>query len=362
MTSKISEVEDTCLKRYEKESLLKNFLVFFSLLEILLVLLFIELYHTEKREYRQSLLKTMQLCSYTYECKQFAFEFTPKNKTKLDELYDKEGVSAYFPVPNSEKFNVKITYPEKRYHEDMRKIRQRLWVKFILATLLLMGVALFFTFYSLNPIRKALRINDEFIKDILHDFNTPISSMVLNIRMFKDEHGDNTFVQRITHSIDTILLLQNNLKSFLHHSPAQNMDVDIAALAQTRMAFMQNLYPRITFSFHMEATLMKHTNAELLTRILDNLLSNAAKYNKPNGSVDLYVTNETLRIVDTGKGMADTRAVTQRYYKEQERGLGLGLHIVQKLANELNITLKIDSKLNEGTEVLLDFSDLEDVK
>jgi len=303
----------------------------------------------------------MQVCSYTYECEQFVFEFTPKSDKKLNELYNKNALSAYFPIPKSEKFNIKISYPQQKYMADLHKIQQTLWIKFILATLLLMAVALFFTFYSLSPIRKALRINDEFIKDILHDFNTPISSMVLNIRMFREEYADNPFLQRISHSIDTILLLQNNLKSFLHHSPSQNNPVDIAALAQQRLEFMQNLFPRITFVFEKENALVKVTNTELLTRILDNLLSNAAKYNKPKGEVRLRIVGETLYIEDTGKGMEDTEAVMQRYYKEQERGLGLGLHIVQKLTTELNIGLTIHSKSNEGTTIMLNFKHLESV-
>ncbi len=346
------------MKNYERESLLKNFWVFFSLLEILLVLLFLELYHTEKREYNQSLLKTMQLCSYTYECTQFDFEFTPKGEKRLNELYDDQNISAYFPVPKSKKYNVRIIYPHHLYTHDLHAIRRSLWLKFILATILLMGVALFFTFYSLKPIRQALRINDEFIKDILHDFNTPISSIVLNLKMFQDQYESNIFIQRINHSIDTILLLQNNLKSFLHHSPLHSECVDIALLTQKRMRFIQNLYPHITFTFEQENTLKKQTNSELLTRILDNLLTNAAKYNKPNGKVMLRISKETLYIEDTGKGMSNTKAVMQRYYKEQDRGLGLGLHIVQKLTSELNIKVKIDSKVDVGTCIALDFSDL----
>jgi len=351
------------LKRYEKESLFKNFLVFFSLLEGLLVLLFIELYSTQQREYKQSLYKTMQICSYTMECPQFNFDFETKNKYRPNELYEKTGLYAVFSIPKSEKFNIKISYPEQNYIQDMKEIRKIFWIKFTLATLLLFAIALFFTFYSLNPIRKALQLNDEFIKDILHDFNTPITSMVLNIKMFQEENKTkDPFIQRVSHSVDTILHLQNNLKSFLHHSPSQNLEVDVATLAQKRMGVMQNIYPKITFNFKATDALKKLTNDDLLTRILDNLLSNAAKYNRSNGEVNITVTGERVSIEDTGKGIKEIDKVLQRYYKEQDRGLGLGLHIVQKLTNELNIKMTIDSKIDIGTVFILDFSALEDVK
>ena len=347
------------MKRYEKESLFKNFLVFFSLLEILLILLFLELYTTQKREYKQNLYKTMQVCSYTMKCVQFTFDFAPKDNHKLNELYDDTDLYAFFTIPKSEKFNIKISYPKQNYVNDMKTIRQTLWIKFILATLLLFGIALFFTFYSLRPIRKALKLNDEFIKDILHDFNTPITSMVLNMKMFKEEKGEDPYIQRVSLSVDTILLLQNNLKSFLHHSPSQNVEVDIASLAKKRLDAMQNIYPKLTFTFIKHNNLRRVTNDELLTRILDNLLSNAAKYNRSKGKIELTIQNDTLRIKDTGKGIKDIDKVLQRYYKEQDRGLGLGLHIVQKLTNELNIEMKINSVVDIGTEFILDFSFLE---
>ena len=317
-----------------------------------------ELYHTQKREYKQNLFKTMNVCNYTMKCPQFTYDFAPKDKSKLNELFDDHGLYSFFPIPQSEKFYIKLSYPEERYQTDIHHILQLLQIKFILASFLLFAIALFFTFYSLRPIRKALRVNDEFIKDILHDFNTPITSIVLNMKMFKEEAEDNPYIQRMSHGVDSILLLQNNLKSFLHHSPSENERLDIALLAQKRLRFMQNIYPKLHFVYEKKSDLIKMTNEELLTRILDNLLSNAAKYNKPKGKVTLTVTQNTISIQDTGKGIQDVKKVLNRYYKEQDRGLGLGLHIVQKLANELNIAIEIQSKVDKGTKIILDFTAL----
>jgi signal transduction histidine kinase len=346
------------LKNYEKESLFKNFLVFFSLLEILLVLLFIELYRTKKTEYRDTLLKNMQLCSYSLECQQFSFDFAPQSENILNRLYDDNGTYAYFTIPKSKKYYMKISYAADKLYTDMQEITQSLWLQFILASLLLLGVALFFTFYSLNPIRKALRLNDEFIKDILHDYNTPITSMILNIKMFQDEKGEDPYITRLSRSIDNILRLQNNLKSFLHNSPSQSQNVDITTLVEERLKNIQNIYPDLAYIYDRQNDLIKATNHELLMRILDNLLSNAAKYNKVNGEVKVTISNETVTIEDTGKGIKDVNKVLQRYYKEQDRGIGLGLHIVNKLCNELNIGMSIQSKVNHGTKILLNFQHL----
>lgn len=346
------------MKNYEKESFFKNFLVFFSLLEILLVLLFIELYRTKKTEYRTTLLQNMQLCSYSLECEQFSFDFAPQNENILNTLYDVNGTRAYFSIPKSKKYYMKISYPDDKLHADIEAIIKSLWFQFILASFLLLGIALFFTFYSLNPIRKALKLNDEFIKDILHDFNTPITSMVLNIKMFQDEKGEDAYITRLSKSIDNLLRLQNNLKSFLHNSSSQSQNVNIATLVKERMKNIQNIYPDLVYIYDKQNELVKTTNHELLMRILDNILSNAAKYNKVSGEVNVTVSYETVTIADTGKGIKDVNKVLERYYKEQDRGIGIGMHIVNKLCNELNIVMSIQSQINSGTKITLNFKHL----
>jgi len=227
--------------------------------------------------------------------------------------------------------------------------------EFIGISFLLFCIAIVFTLYSLKPIRKALKLNDEFIKDILHDFNTPISAMILNISMFNRAKGEDAYIKRVSQSINTMVLLQENLKTFLHQSPSQTSLVDVAKLVQERVALIASLYPKMNFIYKELSPFMVMSNKDLLTRIFDNLLTNASKYNKPNGSVIVMVSNYHITIQDTGKGIKDVKKVLQRYYREQERGLGLGLHIVQKLTQELNIELQITSEVKVGTAVSLRF-------
>ena len=361
MRLKILEEKDTLLKKYEKESLFKNFLVFFSLLEVLLILLFFQLYHNEIQDYKQNIYKDMEVCSYTLKCTQYKFDFASKATTTINILYEDSTLYSYFRVPKSKKFHIKISYPLEKLTEDRNKIFYRLLLEFIAISFLLFVVALFFTFYSLKPIRQALKLNDEFIKDILHDFNTPITSMILNIEMLEEKDKKNPFIKRVSQGIDNIVLLQNNLRSFLSLSVSQKVSVDIALLAKKRLEFIQNVYPNVNFSYKKEASLLKVSNSDLLIRVLDNLLGNAGKYNKINGNVELIICDNLITISDTGKGIKDVSRVLERYYTEQERGLGIGLHIVDKLIIELNIKMTIDSVIGEGTTISLDFSQLRSV-
>jgi len=302
------------------------------------------------------LLQEMRVCSYSLTCEKFTFDFAPKEDKLLNTLYEKEQAYALFTIPKSKKFYMKLSY--SNFAKDIYAIYVRLWWLFALASFILFVVAVFFTFYSLQPIRQALQLNDEFIKDILHDFNTPIASMVLNIKMLQDEKGEDATLNRISKGIDGIMRLQNNLKSFLDNSVLQNESVDISLLAEECLNTQKNTYPNLTFIFEKEDVILKKTNPKLLRRILDNLLSNASKYNKPKGIVTLTVHKNTLSIADTGKGIKDVKKVFQRYYKEQDRGIGIGLHIVKKLCNELNIVIDIESKVQKGTIVTLDFKHL----
>ena len=303
----------------------------------------------------------MEVCSYTLKCKQYRFDFESKRDTVTNILYEDNGFYSYFRVPKSRKFNIKLSFPLEKVNSDTHKIFYKLLIRFIAISFLLFIVALFFTFYSLKPIRRALQINDEFIKDILHDFNTPITSMVLNIEMLEEEDKQNPFIKRVTQGVDNMILLQNNLRSFLALSILENDKVDIALLAKNRLDFIQNIYPKVKFIYIKKSSLLKISNSDLLIRILDNLLSNAGKYNKIQGSVELLVTDNLITIKDSGKGIKNTSRVLERYYTEQDRGLGIGLHIVNKLLIELNISMTIESKEGEGTTISLDFTQLREV-
>jgi signal transduction histidine kinase len=327
---------------------------------MLLLLLFWQIYHNEKDDLNKNILHTMQICSYSLDCKEFDIDFSKKNDKNLNHIYfNNDGIDGYFVIPTSKKYDIHLHYSSSKYNQDNLNIIWHLSYKIILFSIILIVIATLLTLYSLNPIRKALKINDEFIKDILHDFNTPIASMVLNIDMINRRNGADINIKNISKSIDNILLLQNNLKIFLHHSSSQVEEINISSLAKDRLDFISPLYPKIEFNYKVIKNFTALTNRELLIRIIDNILTNASKYNKINGSVTIIIDKNSIIIEDTGRGIKDIDRVLNRYYKEQDRGIGLGLHIVNKLTDELNIKLIIKSKPEYGTKVSLLFEDSE---
>ncbi|SMC08445.1 sensor histidine kinase [Nitratiruptor tergarcus] len=345
------------MNRSEKESLLKNFILFFLLLEILLSIIFIFYYNDKIQDIKQLLLKRMQVCSYTLQCKDFQYDFLAKKKSLMtNRLYTTpKELYALYPIPNSKKYLLKVSYSHKNFQKEIGKLKQNIIYLFIFASLIILGISFLLTLYTLRPIREALHINQEFIKDILHDFNTPISSMLINLSMLKRE-CKSPFISRIEQSLNTIVALQDNLKLFLKNIKPDKTKVSLNTLLKERVEYFRSLYPDLTFSLIAKEDLSLMTQKELFIRIIDNLLSNACKYNKKGGFVKIYIEKNRIIIEDNGRGIKNSQKVFDRFYKESDRGIGIGLSIVKKLCEELDIDITLQSKPGEGTKVYLDFT------
>lgn len=109
-------------------------------------------------------------------------------------------------------------------------------------------------------------------------------------------------------------------------------------------------------------------DADKLKRIVSNLLSNAIKYNRPDGTVtiDIHIASEQtqmleIKIRDTGFGIpADSLDhIFDRFYRieyggyQKVGGSGLGLAITRELINLLQGEIAVKSKVNTGTEFIL---------
>jgi signal transduction histidine kinase len=346
------------LKRYERESFLKSFFIFLVLLEVLLAINFWNEYQIKKVEIEDKIHIEMKLCAFTLQCEGLTTDFVDKDENKEENiLYQDGGFYSYFKVPTSEKYLMKVMYSQENYLLRVGKLANKLYGKFWFYSVFAAFVSLLFSIYSLMPLQRALRVNEEFVKDILHDFNTPISSMLINLKIFKREIGDNQKIQRLENNIQSILSLQDNLRIFLKGVPAQSERFSLKELVQDRVHYFEVLYPDVKYKIAIDKTILE-TNKDAFTRILDNLLSNAGKYNIANGDVDIVLQGSSLKIQDTGKGIKNPSKVFDRYYKEQDRGIGIGLHIVKKLCDELTIAISIQSKKNKGTRIKLNLSNV----
>ncbi|MBQ1603055.1 MAG: HAMP domain-containing histidine kinase [Oscillospiraceae bacterium] len=100
-------------------------------------------------------------------------------------------------------------------------------------------------------------------------------------------------------------------------------------------------------------------NPELLTRLLTNLIGNAYRYGKENGSIQVRLTAEggdaLLRVADDGIGISesDQKKIFDRFYQADPSraaaGSGLGLAMADEIARFHDGSLTVESRLGEGS-------------
>ena len=339
------------MSRVEIESFIKSFVLFSTSLGLLMTTLFYLNYTKDIQTLDETLFSEMRLCSYDLKCEQFVIDFVPIQKQVNYTLYkEDDGLSSYFPIPEANNFVMKIHLQQQQYQEKLLTLRHEAYWYLSGTLLVVVLLSILFSLYALYPLRNALTLTQEFIKDILHDFNTPLGALRLNSAMLKKEIGENKKLDRIEQSVQNVLDLQENLRAYLHNHQQQQEKFLLKPLIQERITLLEKSYSHIHFIVNIEEVVLL-TNKAAFTRIIDNLLSNASKYNRTNGSVTLRydIDHASLQIIDTGKGIKNPKRIFERFYKEQERGIGIGLHIVKKLCDELNINIRVESQLHSGS-------------
>ena len=346
------------MKKVERESLIKSFLLFFISQAILLSTLFFMDYKRELQVLDDSIFSKMRICSLNLKCDEFQIDFVSMDENKLYRLHkDSTALSSYFSIPNSTKNSLKIYLLKDKYNQKVDELKNDILLNFLVVIFFAFILSFAFALYALYPLKNALRLTEEFIKDILHDFNTPLSTLRLNSAMLEEEIGENSKVKRIQNSVANILKLQSNLRAYLHSHSSQKEEFDLKELLDDRVSMLEKNFHNLEFRVEVQEQKI-NTNRDAFTRIIDNLLTNAAKYNKKDGRVILKLEESILQIKDTGKGIKNPSKVFERFYKEQERGIGIGLHIVQKLCEELDIKIGVESVVDEGTKFSLNLKNL----
>ncbi|BAF71738.1 two-component sensor histidine kinase [Sulfurovum sp. NBC37-1] len=343
------------MSKVEINSFMRSIVLFFVSLSILIILLYNHIYRDKVQTHQYTLYSQMQIASLTLHSSIFTINFVEKSKDK--QLYkllrNKKSLYAYFEIFNSKKYFTKVSYPLENFRNDIAIIERGIAHEIIQALFLAFIVSVLFSFYALYPLKQSLKMTNEFIKDILHDFNTPISTIRLNLRLLPESNPK--IKQRIASAVDTILNLQKNLKEFINEDMGEREAFDIKSLIEQRVAFFSGSYPHIYFNLDMESKNI-YTYKNAMIRIIDNLLSNACKYSNNEGNVSVSLDQNILSIKDNGIGIKNPKKIFDRFYKETSRGLGIGLHIVDKLAKKMDIKIEVRSKINKGSVFKLDLS------
>ncbi len=343
------------MENYEKKSFFTTLYLFFIPLLVLSSIV-LYMYHEDKiNNIEENILYQMKDYTFDFKGDKFSLDIIEDDKQKkLFKIYHcEEGLCAYFQTASTAPYLLKVIYDNKKYKKLYNEFLMKIFKFSIVILFLIFLLSIGFAIYSLRPMREALFLLENFLKDIIHDLNTPATSILLNSKLLR-KRGDFEEIERIELSAKSIASLYKNLEYMSPNSIKKEEEVFINNIINEKIEVLQKIYPKIKFSKKLNSLIIK-SNKNGIDRIIDNLISNACKYNKKNGQVHIIIDKNQLIIEDTGIGIKDTKKVFQRYYKENTSGLGIGMSIVKQLCEILNININIKSKVGEGTQVILTF-------
>ncbi|HHG74517.1 MAG TPA: HAMP domain-containing histidine kinase [Persephonella sp.] len=334
--------------RYEKESFLKSFLLFFISMFIFISLLFIFYYKNLKQEKLYSLYLEMKNYSLTLKGDKFETEIVSPKKTKFYELLE-NGNSYYIdvPIPFLEKEVLRIKYNKNKFRKELFTALNQIIYIYVLSVIMILVLSFLFSIYSLSPLRRAYLMLDESVKDIIHDINTPVSSILINMKILKSKYKDDEDVENTILATKQLSNIYNNLKSLIKETEKNIQEVNLKDIIKSEINFFRKVYPEIKVETELN-DLTVRVDKTVAERIITNLLSNAFKHNIKNGYVKIKLHKE-LVIKNSSPYIKNPDKLFDRYYKEADRGIGIGLSIVKKLCLEIGWEVSIRYEEGEFT-------------
>lgn len=226
-----------------------------------------------------------------------------------------------------------------------------------------------------DQLEKERVVREEFFTNASHELKTPLTSIrgyseLLRAHAISDpEQVDrclDSVLQESDHMIRLIgdILTISKLETQLENVPMQHMDLYDICHHVVDSLDIQAKEHEITLQ-----VLCKHipiyANRTHIEAILNNLITNAIKYNRKKGYVRLYVEEDQGWVIctvsDTGIGISkeNQERIFQRFYRVDKQrskkiaGTGLGLSIVKHIVQFYEGTISVHSKEDVGTKITI---------
>ncbi|PRN00192.1 sensor histidine kinase [Aliarcobacter cryaerophilus] len=289
---------------------------------------------------------------------------------KLDEvIYLKDGYIHLIKEPESYYLGSKYVIVE--IEEDniwFANIKYQMLFWFLFSFILLLFVGYFIAKLFLKPMRESIQMLDRFIKDTTHELNTPIAAILSNIQMINKDNIDEKLakkINRIEIGAKTISNIYEDLTfvSLNNQIISNNEKLNFSQILNQRVDFFKSIAnsKKIDFILDIKENVFIVCDVKKLSKLIDNILSNAIKYNKFQGFIKVTLKDKILIIEDSGKGMSkDNLSNLFTRYKRFDKsvgGFGIGLNIVSLIAKEYDLKIDVISKIDVGTRIKIRWQD-----
>jgi PAS domain S-box-containing protein len=199
------------------------------------------------------------------------------------------------------------------------------------------------------------RLRYNFLANVAHEFRTPLSGIAATTEILVEE-GTILTPNELKELLQTIQLSTLHLQTLVENL-LESTTIEAGCFQVHRRPI--NLHGVVQDAAHLMSPLLKRRNQKLvlnipdklptlwadanrLTQVLVNLISNASKFSPMNGRIDLAITLETdwvnVAVIDDGPGLPTDRFsdlfkrfVTANQSHDTQYGIGLGLSVVKSI-------------------------------
>jgi two-component system sensor histidine kinase PilS (NtrC family) len=208
---------------------------------------------------------------------------------------------------------------------------------------------------------------------IVHEIKNPLASISGSIQMIREElkedgPGDR-LINLVSREVEKLDALLHDFITFARPSQPSEKGVDLDEVIPGTIELIQKnkgVSGTIHWELNLEPNLVLKMPSNELSQILWNLLTNALQAVPEGGHIRLtgrlikegrFREGVEIRIGDDGPGIpeAQWKRIFDPFFTTKEKGLGLGLSIVQKLVSQHQGIIKVNSPVKGGTEFILIF-------
>ncbi len=210
----------------------------------------------------------------------------------------------------------------------------------------------------------------KFIKNSVHEINTPLSIIQTNLDLYKMNNPTNKYIRNIESGAKTIQYIFDDL-SFMIKKDRVNYEKEILNFSEylkDRLDFFDDICTSNSLFFvtNIQDPIFISFNKTLLQRILDNNISNAIKYSFKDSPIYVKLLKDdlgiTFEVKTISKKIENTKKIFDDFYRENDArgGFGLGLRIVKEICDKNKVIINLDST-NENTKFTYRFTTNENI-
>jgi signal transduction histidine kinase len=217
---------------------------------------------------------------------------------------------------------------------------------------------------ALDRLEEGFRIQRDFTADAAHELRTPLSILRTRLDILKDEKMGQALRQDVdgmAHIISQLLEIAE-LDAFVV-DPSEKADLrSVAAEVAEFVAPLALAQGKDVALLGATDPVWVKGSPEMLNRAIRNLAENAINHTAPGTTVEFVVEeNGTVSVFDHGPGVAEEERnlIFQRFWRRDRRkpgSTGLGLSIVQRIAELHLATITVENRRPSGARFSLKFN------